>query len=104
MSKPFEPIANTTVALSATTTSGSTRVALLGRPAEGKFQLRMCNEGPNTARIRFGGSDVTAVATNYPLPAGAIEVITLDAADVSHAAAITASGTAAVSLTTGDGV
>jgi hypothetical protein len=104
MSKPFEPIADTTVALSATTASGATRAALLGRPASGKFQIRMFNEGPNTARIRFGGADATAVATNYPLPAGAVEVITLDASLVTHVAAITATGTAAVSFTTGDGI
>lgn len=102
MTTPFAPVDGTTVSLGATTTTS--RVALVGRPAGGKFQLRLCNEGPSAASLKFGDSAVVAVTTNYRLPSGAIEVITLDAALVSHVAAITASRTAAVTFTTGDGI
>ena len=102
--KPFTPAPGATASISATTTSA--RAAILQRPT-GAHQLRLFNPGPSTVFWTYGDGAVTAATTDVPLPAGAIEVVTLSnpaSAPVTHVAAITASGTATLYVTTGQGL
>lgn len=87
-------------------TTSSARVAFNG--GIGARHVRIHNAGPATAYVSFGGS--AAVATipagdkdgnGLAIPAGAVEIL---GCRQSHAAAITASGTASLYLTPGEGV
>jgi len=102
--KSFSPLAGATVTLAVGAASSS--VALAGPPS-GSFQVRIHNAGSATAFVRFGGADVEASAGgDLPVPAGAVEVLTLDnpARDpVTHAAAITVTGSATLYVTPGRG-
>lgn len=102
---PFHPIPNSTVSISATTTSAN--VALQKVPS-GKFHLRIHNAGPSTIFFNRGpDSTIAATTSNMPVPSGAVEVITInntDASPVNYVAAITASSTATVYFTLGWGV
>jgi hypothetical protein len=65
------------------------------------------NNGTATAWIRFGDSTVAAVVANdLPVPAGEIEVFTLDcpAADALYMAAIAAGSTGSLYVTPGAGI
>ena len=97
MSQPFAPDASGTVTLSATTTTS--RVAISGSDSPGEY--RVYNAGTVAVFIRTGNSSVNAVVTDMPLAPGALEVLTLRG---THVAGITASGTASVSFTPGDGI
>ena len=102
--QPFHPVVGSTVSISATTSSSAT--ALSSVPV-GRFHLRIFNAGSATVFITRGGSTVAATTSSYPVPSGAIEVITInnpDANPVTHVAAITASGTATVYFTVGWGI
>lgn len=96
--EPFTPNSST-AQIAATTSTGS--VALGGSGP----QIEVTNEGPNTAFVAFGGSGVTAAAaTGYPVLAGQSKAVSSGKkTSVTHAAAITASGTATVYFTMGDG-
>ena len=101
--KPFTPLDDATASIPATTTSARAAIA---RQPMGAHQLRLYNGGTATVFWAAGDGTVTAAATDIPLPAGAIEVVTLSnggAAGASHIAAVTASGTASLYLTTGQG-
>lgn len=101
---PFLPATNGTVALSAGTTS--TRVQLGAMPRTGSYQLRVENEGASAASYRVGDNTVVATTGDLALPAGGVEVITVPNTDMNpqtYVAAITASGTAALKFTTGQG-
>lgn len=104
MTYPFIPGATATLAATATTGS----VALGGQPRGGAFQVRVVNVGPNTAFIKRGGASVTAATTDFPVPAGVVEVLTFNNTDkdpVTHVAAICASSqTATLYFTTGEGI
>ena len=103
--QPFHPVVGSTVSISATTSSSA--VALNSQPNIGRFHLRIFNAGSATVFITRGTSTVAATTSSYPIPSGAIEVITInnaDASPVTHVAAITASGTATVYFTVGWGV
>lgn len=101
---PFAPVLGSTVSLAATNASGN--VALSKQPTD-QFQLRLYNSGASLAFLNFGNDNTAAATTaNYPLPAGAIEVITIQNkpnAPINYMAAITASGTATVYATVGVG-
>jgi hypothetical protein len=103
--KPFCPLAGATVSLAAG--ASSTPVALEGLPA-GQVQVRIHNAGTEVAFVAFGGSDVAAQSgADLPLPAGIVEVLTLDNPQrdpITHAAAITASGSATLYFTPGQGL
>lgn len=100
--RPFKPNHAGTVSLAATTTSSN--VALLGVGAGSEYQLRIFNAGPATAFIARGDANtVTATTGGYPVPPGAIEVITCPAS-IAYVAAICASGSATLYLSTGEGV
>lgn len=101
---PFQPIDESTVAISATTASG--RAAILKQPT-GKHQLRLANNSATAVRYRVGGSAVAATAASPVLPAGAVEVVSVQNSTNNpqgFVAAITDSGTATLEITTGAGL
>lgn len=105
MQYPFHWLEGATLTLSATTTSSNG--ALLKLPT-GKCQIRLCNEGPSTVFIRKGlDNTVAATTADLPILSGGVEVLTLNnnqAAPTTYIAAITASSTASLHITTGLGI
>jgi hypothetical protein len=99
MAEAFKPANFTAASISATTSTGS---VALNRGGLMNSACRVYNAGSATVFLNFGVSDVTAATTNYPLPAGAIEVLDIGAA--TYAAAITSSGTATVYFICGLGL
>jgi len=98
---PFFP--GTTVSLAVTTSTGN--VSLTGADGKGKRQLRLYNAGSVAVFIRIGVTGVVAAVTDMPIPPGAVEVITLrDASGQMFLAGITASSTATLYATVGEGV
>jgi hypothetical protein len=102
MTLPFMP--GDTRSISASTSSAATGSALA--PAKsGPVQVRIHNAAASLAFVRFGPSGVSAAATDLPVPAGAVEVVTVPALDVAtFGAAILSSGTGTVYLTAGAGI
>jgi hypothetical protein len=102
---PFRPILNGTVSIGASTSSAAS--ALAGAPRSGPYQVRVVCTGTTPFFLKFGVSGLSATSGDIPFPAPCDEVLTLSNRDdnpVTHAAAITASGTATVYLTSGDGI
>jgi hypothetical protein len=93
MAALFTPIS--TVSLAVTTSTG--RVATVGDAST----IRLYNAGTATAFVKFGSVTVTAAVTDMPIPTGAIEVFRTGT--LTHVAAITASGTATLYVTSGEG-
>lgn len=93
----FTPIETKT--LSATTTSSSASFTA----ATGVLvtQMRVYNAGTDLVFIRWGVGAQTAVATDTPIPSGAIEVFNKGLADT--VAVIASTGTATVYVTAGEG-
>lgn len=87
-----------TVSLSATTSSS--RVALSG----GGKSVEIQNTGSVTVFVNLGDSSVSAATTDYPVLAGMCKVITRDPNAHTNIAGITASGSATVYFTAGEGV
>lgn len=101
--QPFNPgKAGATVAIDV---SASSQAALIFS-TKGYRQVRVCNDGSATVWIEFGASDVAAaVDTGIPVPAGAIEVLTVPGVDSgTYAAAIAAGSTGKVSFRPGSGI
>ncbi len=98
-SRPFRAQPAKTATLSVTTATGS--VALLGQATE----YRIFNAGAAIAFIEFGSSTITAaVATGIPIPSGAVEIYRPPIGVAApYLAGITASGTATVYATPGEG-
>jgi sugar (pentulose or hexulose) kinase len=90
--------AKASVSASATTSSGSTAVAL---PAAG-INISALNEGTVPVSFKFGTSTVTAATTDTPVEPGISRGFTRKPTD-THVAVITASGTATVIFTSGVG-
>lgn len=98
---PFTPTGDT-VNVAAISTTGN--VALGTFSGSAGASVRVYNAGTATVFIAFGISTVEAVAaTSMPVPAGAIEVFAVGPG-VTHMAAITASSTATVYATPGQGI
>jgi hypothetical protein len=97
--EPFRANTAATVTVAATTTSGSTRVALVGNGPN----VTLTSAGTANAFCEIGDSAVTAaVATGFPVLAGT--VMTLGrVSGTTHIACITAASTATVYATTGEG-
>lgn len=93
----------TTVKLAATTSSAS--VSLTGADGKLKRQVRLYNAGSVVVFIKVGASGLTATVDDMPLVPGMAELITVqDANGVQrHLAGITASGSADVYATVGEG-
>ncbi len=102
---PFRPIPNGTISLAAATSSAS--AALAGTPRSGRFQVRIVCTGSTPFFLRFGVAGLSASTADIPFPAPCDEVLTVANRDdnpITHVAGLTASGTATVYLTTGDGI
>lgn len=94
----FRGATGKTVNIAATTANA--RVQVTSDTGIGSYRVR--NAG--TVDVFFREGDVTSVAsvtTDMSIPAGAIEVLTFGS---THVAAITASGSATIYITPGDGV
>lgn len=108
MLQPFQPTMGATVTVNASTTSA--RVALGGGPAPAgtKYQYRIVNPGASVAYVCFGDKTVAATATDVPILPGAREIFTYTVpdgvTDGLYLAALLASGTATISITTGVGI
>jgi hypothetical protein len=101
---PFHPVDDATTTIAAST--ASVRGAIKKRPT-GEFQIRIHNAAAALAFYRIGDSTVVATNTDIPLPAGALEVVTVmdsDATPETHVAAILASGTGSIYITSGAGL
>ena len=97
----FAPGSAATVVVACTTTSGSTRVALVGRAKNCIVQSAF--DSPALAFVEFGSSTVTAAtATGFPIQPGGILCLRVPE-NATHIAGITAASTATVYVTTGDG-
>jgi hypothetical protein len=94
--KTFMPNGSATATISATTVTARAAVDQHSNSA------RVVNAGTATAFLKFGDSTVEATTTDMPILSGATETFTKGAA--THIAAITASGTATVYLTSGEGL
>lgn len=104
MEKAFMPVDNATV--TASVSAGSVAWAIKGRPS-GPFQLRVHNGLSGVVFYRIGDANVQATPADVPLPAGAVEVITLrnpDARPETHIAFIAPSGSGAAYASTGYGL
>lgn len=102
--KAFRPAPDSTVSIAATTASASAAIA--GSAGRGEFTVRVYNAGSATVFVKFGDTITTATTSNMPIPAGAVEVFSVQDSDGSanYVAAITASGSATVYVTTGEGI
>jgi hypothetical protein len=104
----FQPTDGSTAKISGTTTSA--RVILGGQPSPGgqRFQVRVTNDGTTVAYLKFGASTVTATTSDIPLMPGSTSVFSVTVPELNttglYAAAIMASGTANICLTTGAGI
>lgn len=99
--RTFAPRPAGTDTLAVTTSSDRTRFHDAGTGKPGS--VRLYNAGSATVFCEFGGSEVVAaVASGFPLPAGGVE--TFNPQGGSYLAAITASGTATLYVTPGEGM
>ena len=97
----FAPNRAATVTVACTTTSGSTRVALVGGGAQ--VIIQSAHDSPSLAFVELTTSAGTsATTTGFPIMPGAILCLTR-ASDVTHVVGITAASTATVYVTTGEG-
>lgn len=109
----FQPNDRGTLTISVTTSSANN--ALVRSPTSGVFQVRIYNAGPSLVFVRFAepsvssagvyadGSSVAATNADIPIPAGNTETFTLDSS-TSRIACLTASSTATLYVTTGEGL
>lgn len=96
----FSPIPPT-VNLSVTTATGSVARTLSGHV--GGDEVRVANTGTAVAFVEFGASGITAsVTTSFPVLPGTAEVFSVNPLQ-TNVAAITASGTTTLYITTGRG-
>ena len=98
---PFSP--NSTVSLAVTTATGS---VAFGKGITNPPSVRVYNAGVVTVFINAGGAAVTAAVTDLPIAPGTVETLNLSGktSPSTHVAAITASGTATIYFTPGDGI
>ena len=98
---PFAPNTAATVTVACTTTSGSTRVALVGSSRQAIVQSAF--DSPSIAFFEFGTSTGTAAtATGLPIQPGVVMTLNIPK-DATHVIGITAATTATLYVTTGDG-
>lgn len=101
---PFHWLEGATVSI--TTGNVSANVALLKQPT-GEFQIRLYTSCATPVFIRKGtDSTASASATDLPIAAGSVEVLTLrnnPTAPVTYMAMISPSGSCTIYFTTGEG-
>jgi hypothetical protein len=92
-----------TVSLSATTSSS--RVLLGGLAGKLRVQVRLYNTGSVPVFVSFGTDQAVAAVTDMPLAPGVPEIVTLQDGNgaARYLAGITASGSATVYATVGEG-
>ena len=91
-----------TVNLTAGTTSGAVAIST-GSNGPGFSIIRIRNTGTVEAFVEFGGAAVTATTSaSAPVAPGTVEAFRVPQG-VTHAAAVTASGSAIVYFTPGEG-
>ena len=93
--QPFRPAA--TVSLAGTT--ASSRVQITNTTGLGAYRLH--NAGTVIVFIKEGDVTVTAAVTDTPIAPGAVEVLSFGS---QYIAGITASGSATLYITAGDGI
>ena len=103
MEKPFHPMKAATVNIDVSSSSQAVQITGIG---SGYKQIRIANDGSATVWLNHGGSTVTAaLASGFPVPAGAVEVLTFSPDDgVLYIAAIAAGATGKIYFTPGSGV
>ena len=88
--------------------SAASQAVLIGNlPAASGDTIRIQNNGTATVWVNFGPSTVTAsLTTSMPVPAGAIEVMTLphNSTNIVYAAVIAAGATGKIYFTPGSGI
>ena len=105
MSVPFRPSYAATVSINVSSSSQAVQIQPTG--TTGTWQVRIVNDGTATVWLRFGDAGVAATIPNgstaggFPLPAGAIEVLTVVG---THVAAIAAGSTGSIYFTPGQGI
>lgn len=87
---------NKSVAIDATTASGSTQIG-------GGKNVRIQNTGTVPVYIKFGGADVAATITDMPIMDNTTPELIRRPQGATHVAAITAAGTATIIFTSGEG-
>src|SRR6266705_2187655 len=96
--QPFWPDPAATVNIAAGVATANIQI----QSTDNRPHVRVFNSGAVTAFIELGGSSVAAtLTTSMPLGAGGTEILS---GDFTYAAAITASSTATVYFTPGEGV
>ena len=101
--EPFKPASTTSLACS----TSSDRVQIVGIIGTPLMQVRLYNSGSVTVFVKFGGASVTAAVTDLPIPAGTVEVLSCKgygSTHITYIAGITASSTATLYITSGEGV
>ena len=91
---PFTPAGNFSIAV--TTTTG--RVEVTGQGTS----MRLANVAATECFVAFGGSTIEATTGGFSMPANSQIVVSV-ASGTTHVAAITASGTATLRISRGDG-
>lgn len=94
--KTFAPNGSDTATMVATTASASVSIDAHSN------SVRVVNTGAAMAFLRFGATSATATTADMPIASGATETFTKGSAD--KVAAITASGTATLYFTSGEGM
>jgi len=92
--QPFTPATN--ASLSVTTSTG--RAAATGNGTT----LRIANVAATECFIKLGDSTVTATTSDFSMPANSVALLAASGA-ITYVAAITASGTATLRISRGDG-
>lgn len=95
---PFQPSTTLTVSVS----SSASTATLVPAPSNPSWQEMLTNGGTQLAFCKFGGSTVTATTSDTPIPAGVVEVFTLDQ-DQKYISCITSTSTTTVYATGGKG-
>lgn len=97
----FRPIGDTASLAAATTSARVARV--IGGFANDPGNIRIANTGSVVAFVEFGDSTITSTATaGMPILPNTVEVFEIRQNE-THVAAITASGSTTLYLTTGEG-
>lgn len=98
--RPFSTFGLPTVNVAATTTTGNVAI---NKPEGASCQVEIYNSGSVPVFVKKGDSTVAATTAGRPVAPGAT-ILDSIGAGVTHFAAITASGTATVYFTTGEGL
>lgn len=94
MIQPFSYVGATTTAVPAPASASAAMNAGVGF-------VMLYNAGPNLAFVRWGVGAQTAVITDMPMPVGTVQIFSKGVSDTL--AAVCASGSATIYVTSGEG-